>query len=473
MTPKYSFIQPHSLDAEHGILGIILWDNSAWADVEGRLRPEHFFEPFHGRLWEEISNHLANGRSVHAGIIGAKFATDKAFADLGGMKYLALLIDKAPPSTMASDFVAVLYEMDVRRRVIRSAEMMISDARNLAQGTADSLLATTEARAMAVARGAGVVSSWETGAALSNAVDDVIAGRGGAVYIPTGIAEFDDQVGGLQDARMNVLAARARMGKSALASIIAVNMARAGRGVAMFSLEMDARELGLRCACAAAYRPDDPDNPVYFEAIKGNISRARAERLSAGGRELRDLPIFFDQREGLRPAQIMPAAQRVVRQWERDGVTPGCIIVDHVMIVDPDDPTGNKVADTSAVSRFFMGMPRRLGVGMLALAQVGRAVDARTVIDKDPILSDIGWSGAWEQDAAQVTFLVRPSVYLQTEPEKATDLERADWRHKKDYWSARAKLINRKNRLGPSDLKIEIGLSVAHNAAWEVPQPCE
>ncbi|MEM9964994.1 MAG: DnaB-like helicase C-terminal domain-containing protein, partial [Asticcacaulis sp.] len=181
---------------------------------------------------------------------------------------------------------------------------------------------------------------------------------------------------------------------------------------------------------------------------------------------LRELPIWFDDRSGLTPSQIVPAAKRLIRRWEKDRLRPGMIVVDHLHIVKPESNYGNRVVEVGEVSGALRDLAKETGVAVVALCQLSRANEARGNADKRPQMSDLRWSGEIEADAAQITFIHRPEKYLREPEDKEldamdkylSDLER---------WRDKALLINVKNRGGPGDFEHEINVSLKHSAFWE------
>jgi replicative DNA helicase len=462
---------PHNLEAEQALLGCLMYDVTAWAAVEGRVSGIQFYEPFHGRLFVAIEEMLRNGRVADPVTLAGRFTADKAFNDLGGRAYLGDLVDRAPPAFTAGDYARVIAEADMRRQLIRTGERLIEAAR-VSDDEPESILVHAENVLGEIARGSNVEDHWIDGEELCREADMILNGEGRPTYLSTGIAAYDAEVGGFQQGRYNILAAAAKMGKTTVGLCVGLKQAQMGRGVGMFSLEMDKGELAMRAACALAYERGADDNPMYFLAAKGELSVAAARKYALGARALRDLPIKIDERAGLKMSQIAPAAKRLIRSWEKKGIPPGIIIIDHLTIVAPEYVMGanNKVQEVSATSGAIRDLARQTGVTFLVLCQLSREVAKRGVTDKRPQLSDLRWSGEIEQDAAQVTFLYRPEYYL-VEPNKSEEgyLDKVtEYEVQKDLWKDKVLLLNRANRLGPSNLDIEHGLSIGCNAMWDL-----
>jgi replicative DNA helicase len=250
------------------------------------------------------------------------------------------------------------------------------------------------------------------------------------------------------------------MGKSSAALSIAKNVAMQGRGVAFFSLEMTEPELGLRMACDVAFNPMEPQysgedsNPSYSKAEWGSLDEGQWERLQRANKAMASWPVMFDARPALSVAQVSSAARRIVRNWRKASIEPGCIIVDHLGLLRPERNMNNKVAEIGEISGALREMAKALEVPVIALCQLSRDVEKREGKDRRPGLSDLRWAGELEQDAHVVMFLYRPEYYIK-EPVKTGD-EIADDTAYSRYLKALSEHKNRlwwiiaKNRQGPT-----------------------
>jgi replicative DNA helicase len=461
---------PHNLEAEQALLGCLLFDNKAYARVEGVARGDDFYEPFHGKLFREIERRIKRGGVADPAVLHNHFTEDRAYTDLGGIGYLATLIDRAPPPQRAPDYAAVISEMATRRLLIRSAQAMVVDAQTVS-GSVGSVIVRSEDMLTAVARGAGGETHWLTAEGQADYATAVLDGRERPQYVPTGYAAYDEKYGGIRAARMLITAGRPGMGKSAEAVERTKRMARAGFGVGFQSLEMDKAEIILRLLCSLAHDPAlGDDNPTYFAAQRGKLSTVQETALRRAGQELRELPIWIDDRSGLTPSEITPAVKRLIRDMDKRGVTPGMVVIDHLHIVRPDNAYGSRVVEVGEVSGALRDLARETGVAVNALCQLSRENEKRTNVDKRPQMSDLRWSGEIEADANTITFLHRPEKYLKEPIDKtaATYVDEYDkYLNDLDRWKNRTLLINVKNRGGPSDFEYEIHSSLPHNAYWE------
>lgn len=448
-------------------MGSLLFDNSAFDAIEGSLRPIQFYEPFHQRLYAAMEDRIKTGRLADPTVLLPLFRDDQAFKELGGIRYFADMIDRAPPSHTMPQYAALIADSSTRRALVRHADALKAAAMGV-EGSADELIGWSEGVLREVSHGGGFADSWVNVRALVTRVGDILSGRAAAQYITTGYAGLDEIMGGLRMGRMTVLAGRPSMGKSAVMTAMARRIAMRGVPVGVFSLEMDEDEIGLRMACDAAYDPANDNSPVYYDAQRGKISREAADLLEQGAATLLGLPIEFDCRPGLRTSQIARAAKRLIRRMEKAGYPKGVLIVDHLHIVAPEEEyRGNRVAEVGAMSHALASLAKETGWSLLVLAQLSREVDSRKNADKRPQMSDLRWAGEIEQDANTISFIYRPEKYLR-EPENKADLDAwQEYEIEKDRLRGVLLLLNEKNRGGPTGTEHNMRISLPHNAVWE------
>ena len=403
---------PHNDEAEQAFLGCVLFDRDRAGTIEG-LRPEHFWEPLHARLWKSIRDITAAGKIADPIALADKFASDPAFVELGGIRYLADLIDMAPPANQAEHFAAIISDLAMRRELIAlSGETATAAADLSGETTADSIIVAVERGVAAIAKGSTSSDDWRS---ASDVVRGAIASaleRGGRVELSTGLIDLDAVTGGFRRGEMAIIAGRPAMGKSTAGLAMAKALARAGHGVCFFSMEMAEVALGLRVACDVAY--DGPMGRIeYFRADRGQLEPSQWHRLRDAGDDVDGWPIMFDVRPGQTTAQMEAKARRQFRKWETSGIRPGAIVVDHLTIAGVETQrSGNKVAEVGDISRGLAEMAKRLDVAVIGLCQLSRDVEKRDGKSKRPGLADLRWSGEIEQDARQVMFLYRPEYYL-------------------------------------------------------------
>src|SRR5665213_2538725 len=123
---------PCNIEAEQALLGVLLYDNSAYERLSDHLQARHFFEPFHGRLYDAVQSHIRRGQLAEPILMAEQFQRDPAFEELGAVRYLADLVDRAPPAAHAADYARVIYDLALRRDLIRIGGDVAADADQVA-----------------------------------------------------------------------------------------------------------------------------------------------------------------------------------------------------------------------------------------------------------------------------------------------------------------------------------------------------
>ena len=409
--------QPCNIEAEQALLGALLMDPEAVFTVDGSIKAAHFFEPFHRRLYEAVRDQALKGRPTDPALLADRFRSDPAWADLGGTEYLGLLIDRAPPSANAPEYARTVAGLFTRRELIRLGKEF-AHAALVGEADAEDLLADAERELGELAVSGGAQEEWIDGASVIAQAIESARSRKGVMDCVTGVAEVDEMLGGFNAGELAIIAGRPGMAKSVAASQIAKANAAKGRGTVFFSLEMGAEPLGLRLACDLAYDRQAPvyagvsTNITFDHARKGKLSVEEWRRLDRAREDIDGWPLLFDTKPGQTVARMEQKARRAFARWKRQGIEPGCIIVDHMGLIRPDkDRQGSKYAETADISHALAAMAKRLGVPVICLCQLNRQVEGRGE-DKRPTLSDLRQAGEIEEDARVVIFLLRPAYYL-------------------------------------------------------------
>ena len=268
--------------------------------------------------------------------------------------------------------------------------------------------------------------------------DRAYAKEEGIVGLSTGIRPLDGGLGGgLKSPDLLILAARPSMGKTALATNIAFNVARAGTPVIFFSLEMSAAQLAGRIICGEAYLP-------LQRVYRGELHAKEFEHLHKIGGSLLDTPLFIDETPSLNIVTLRNRARHLKRLY---GI--GLVVVDYLQLLETEARRGyisNRVQEISDISKSLKGLAKELDLPVLALSQLSRNVEQRD--SKQPQLSDLRDSGSIEQDADVVMFVYREEYYLQNRKPEYGTVDFENWQIKADAASGKAEVIVAKNRNG-------------------------
>ncbi len=457
VTPNYR-IAPHNIEAEQALLGAILVNNEAFYRVSDFLEPNHFFEPVHQKIYDTARG-LIRGNKVATPITLKTFLPpDVDIAGLSVSQYLARLAAEATTVINASDYGRTVYDLAIRRDLIRIGEDMVNAAFDAPVDFAPrDQIEESERRLYEIAevgRYGGGFQKFET--ALTTAID--MAARayqrdGKLSGLASGLRDLDNKMGGLQASDLIIVAGRPGMGKTALATNIAYNVARAYVGqtkpdghmetvnggiVGFFSVEMSAEQLATRIV---AEQSGIPSSTIR----RGGINERDFERIKDVAIELQHLPLFIDETGGLSVAQLAARARRLKRQRGLD-----LIVIDYIQLLSGSSKRAseNRVQEVTEITTSLKALAKELNVPIMALSQLSRQVESRD--DKRPQLSDLRESGSIEQDADVVMFVYREEYYLSNkEPRPGSD-EHLKWQTEMASVHGKAEIIIGKQRHGPT-----------------------
>ncbi len=448
---------PFSLESEQAVLGAILFDNEIYYRIASFLKTEHFFDPVHQLIYDTCGALINQGRLASPVMVDASLAAAPGYVEAGGRKYLEQLAANVPSTAGAPDYARVIFDMSVRRGLISVGSGMIERARDASlDDHPGAQLAEAEQALYKLAetgKYGGGFKSFRT--AVSEAIDlaDAAVKRdGGLAGVATGLRDLDHTLGGMHPSDLIILAGRPSMGKTALATNIALNAARAykaerqadgsiravnGAVVGLFSLEMAAEQLATRIIAETANVPSN-------EIRRGEVDQEQFERIYHAARELESLPLYIDDTGGLTIAQLAARARRLKRQH---GL--GLLVVDYLQLLTGSSSKRNdgRVQEITEISMGLKALAKELNVPVIALSQLSRQVEQRD--DKRPQLADLRESGSIEQDADVVMFVYREEYYLKRSEPRPDSEAHAKWIADCDSARGVAEVIIGKQRHGP------------------------
>lgn len=437
------------MEAEQALLGALLLQNERLEDVGDFLRGEHFATAVHGRIFEAIRKCVDRGQIADPITLKDTFQEDEDLKHVGGVAYLADLAHSVFSFVNLADYGNIVYDAYVRRQLISVGHDLVVDARKTTDDiTAMQHLEVAEKKLFDLAT-LGQINQRGTSfaEALTKAIEiaqQAHSRNSHVVGVTTGLSDLDRMLGGLHPSDLLILAGRPSMGKTALATNIAFNAAKAfhrtktdGAPVAFFSLEMSSEQLAMRILASEAKTPSD-------RIRRGAIQASDFPRFAEVVRDIGSLPMVIDDTPGLTIAALRNRARRLKRQHDI-----GMIVIDYLQLIELGGrSTGdNRVQEVSEITRALKGIARELHIPVLALSQLSRAVEQRD--DKRPQLSDLRESGSIEQDADVVMFVYREEYYeARKEPPPDTDKHR-EWQTRMEQIYNQAEVIVAKQRHGP------------------------
>ncbi len=394
---------PHNWETERSLLGGLLIDPSALAEIRERVDGADFHRPAHEALFVLLCE-LADARHVPDMTLVLDEIERRGMAErVGGVAYVVELPSACPSVANLDNYAARVHDHSVRRRLQLAAQAVIADVQAGELPTQE-LLDGAEQAIFAVSKLSGP-QDWHP---LAEVLDEQIMAihkraenPDAVVGIPTGFVDLDKKLAGLHPGQLIILGARPAMGKTAFALNIALSAAIRGNvAVGIFSLEMARQELVGRMLCSEA-RVD-----------AGRVRTGRLDpdedwrRLIDASERLHGLPMAIDDQSGLTVSQLKSKARRLKSLYPNLGL----IVVDYLQLMQgTGGPKESREQVIATISRGMKILAKELQITVLALSQLNRGLESRT--DKRPMASDLRESGAIEQDADVIMFIYRDEIY--------------------------------------------------------------
>ena len=406
-------ILPHDLLAEQAVLGSIFLDPDKIHIASEYLTKDSFFKLSHGMLFNIMQELSDKGDPIDPVSVKSALDSSGQFEQVGGMAFLASLINAVPTSAHIEHYSKVVAEKSRARKVIKDLSQSISNVYD-GQKDLNEILSQTEQNLSTISneQKKGFRPIIDVIDSTQSILDERSQKVGDVTGTSTGFTDFDQITTGLHEDNLIIIAARPAMGKTAFALNIAQNVAKSSdKAVAIFSLEMGAESLVERMLSAEGLIPS-------YHVRTGNLSESEWRRMISAQERLARGKIFIDDTAGIRISEIRSKAKRLAQ--ENGGL--GLIVIDYLQLIEGRGRE-NRQQEVSEISRQLKIIAKELKVPVIALSQLSRGVDQRN--DKRPILSDLRESGSIEQDADIVAFLYREAYYKrdeQEEPDNVTEL---------------------------------------------------
>ena len=451
-------LAPHSVEAEQALLGALLYDNEIYHRVSDILNAKHFYNPVHVRLFESISSLIEHGKLADAIVLKNRFSKDETLVDIGGVEYLALLLENAPIGASAPEYAKMIFDLALRRDLIRLGGEIKAGAED-PDNDADAKAQISEAEMQLF--NLAEIGQTSTGfegfdKALLKSITMATAAferDGGLSGMSSGLLDLDRQLGGLHKSDLIIVAGRPSMGKTSLGANIAFHAAKnhrtekdengvertvAGGIVGFFSLEMSSEQLATRLL---AEQSAVPSNKIR----RGEITQSQYDDVRGAADTIQKIPLYIDDTGGLTIGALSARARRLKRMTGLD-----LLIVDYLQLLSGGSASKSndgRVQEVTAITMGLKALAKELDIPIVALAQLSRQVEQRE--DKRPQLSDLRESGSIEQDADVVMFVFREEYYLsRTEPREGTE-EHLKWQDDMEAVHGKAEIIIGKQRHGP------------------------
>ncbi|MDC3179815.1 replicative DNA helicase [Candidatus Pelagibacter sp.] len=436
---------PNNIEAEQSVIGSILVTNEIFDEINTIISNVNFHDPMHQKIFNAIENMIYKGMLANPITLKNFFENEKD--ELNIPEYLVKITKFSTSVRQAIEYSKIIYDMFVRRELIKISEGIIYNAKeNDLETNGKTIIENSEKLLYDLAeKGTFNSSLIKFDDAMKQTIEMASAAyknEGGIVGVPTGLRDLDDKLGGLHQSDLIIIAGRPSMGKTSLATNIAFNAAQniqesgTKSSVAFFSLEMSSEQLSTRIISEQARIGSN-------DIRRGKISDEQFDQFLETSKNISELPLFIDETPAISIAAMSNRARRIKRLYGLD-----LIVVDYIQLMKGSfNNKDGRVQEISQITQGLKAIAKELGVPVLALSQLSRQVEQRD--DHRPQLSDLRESGSIEQDADVVMFVFREGYYLQRKEPREATVEHAEWQAKMNEVAHLAEIIIGKQRHGP------------------------
>lgn len=407
-------ILPNSLEAEQALLGCILLDNDAQADIFSGVNVEDFYSEAHKNIYDSMVKVYNKSIPVDFVTLTNQLEVEKKLEAIGGIDYITYLTNVVPSAANFQHYLNIVKNSSVRRHLISEAQEIIKSAFDSEDG--EKAMRDAEKRIFDLSQketSSDLEHVGKPGGTLTNVlklISELAENKGKMRGIPTGYKDFDAITNGLQNSDLILLAARPGVGKTSFAMNIAVDAAvNEGKKVAIFDLEMSKEQLMQRALSSLA-------RVNLSHVLRGNMDSEEWKRIWTAEKKLAQSGIYVDDSSMITPFEIISKCRKLKMTEGLD-----LIVIDYLQLMTMGKSNReSRTQEVSDLTRTLKIAAKELNVPIILLSQLSRAVEVRE--DHRPVLSDLRESGSIEQDADIVLFLYNPEKYndVVTEDEPGT-----------------------------------------------------
>jgi replicative DNA helicase len=419
---------PASPEAEAAVLGSMLLDRQAIADVIEVMGADSFSLTEHRIIFEAIVSLYEKNSEIDLVLLRDELKKCNSLEAVGGVDYLVRVAESVPSAANAAYYANIVKEKAMLRELAHACGQILQEACE-ETGEADDKLDSAEQRIFAVTEQKIQGSAIPMRDLITQTFENIEKRKGSHVTgLPTGFEELNYTLAGLQKGEMIIVAGRPSMGKTSFALNIAETLgADENIPVAIFSMEMGRHQLVERFLCSRSR--------IDSQLVrKGMLSADQMAELTRVGGELFEKPIYIDDTPGLTPLMVRAKCRRLKSRHDIQAV-----FIDYMQLMSLGGYAESRQQEISTISRQLKGLARELDIPVVVLSQLNRGAEGRE--GHRPRMSDLRESGSIEQDADVIMLLHREAYYHQGEEE---------WNRDNEDKVNLAEIIIAKQRNGPT-----------------------
>lgn len=402
-------LPPQDLPAERALLGSIFLDPDMFTLVREFVGENDFYRSAHALIFRAMVNLADRGEAVDVITVQNELKRQGQLENAGGYDYFYEIAEKTPTPHNAEYYAKIVEGKSLLRGLIKVSQQIQNDCFT-EEKAIEQILDEAEGKILSVSEHRNRGAMLPIGEVVQEAVkelNDLSKLDQAVTGLPTGYHDLDMMTTGLHEDELIIVAARPGMGKTAFALNIAQNVAtKQGATVALFSLEMGAKQLVNRMLCA--------EGSIDANHMRtGRLSSEEWSDLMVAMGELGEAAIYIDDTPGIHVNEIRAKARRLKQKTKRLDL----VVIDYLQLIESHGRRENRQQEVSEISRQLKKLAKELNAPVVALSQLSRSVESRQ--DKRPILSDLRESGSIEQDADIVAFLYREDYYQRDDGDDA------------------------------------------------------
>jgi len=393
---------PHNLDAEKSVLGSMFLSKYALQKSLEALNKDLFYLDSHSKIFQAMQSLTEKNTPLDVTTLTEELENRKELKQIGGVEYLTEIINFVPTAANVDEYIRIVEEKSILRRLIEEATQIITSGYNQQEDISE-VLDNAEKKILNVVKtkkGTEFRSIQEVLLKTQSDLEKLSQRKSEITGIPTGYYDLDKVTSGFHENELIIIAARPAMGKTAFALNLATNIAlNTEKAVALFNMEMSGEQLAMRMLSSVGQIDG-------YKLKSGKLEHNDWKKFNEAMSRLAESKLFIDDTAGMTISEIKAKCRRLYNS--ENGL--GIVIIDYLQLISGSARyAGNRQQEVSEISRSLKTLAMELNVPVIALAQLSRTVEGRE--DKRPLLSDLRESGSIEQDADIVAFLYRDDYY--------------------------------------------------------------
>jgi replicative DNA helicase len=397
---------PHNIEAEQWVLGAMLKERTSIAQAVEALKGEDFYRDAHKILFNSMLELYKKDTPVDMVTLAESLNSTSRLESVGGITYISEVYGTAISTANVKSYIRIVAEKATLRKLIRASTEIIEDSYNK-QDNVDAIMESAEKKIFNLADKKNNSDFEPMNIVLERGfleIERLFNNKGSLTGVPSGFSDLDAKTSGFQKSDMILIAARPSMGKTTFVLNLTQHAAlRAGKSVAVFSLEMSKEQLAYKLLCAEA-------NVDMLKLRTGNLDDRDWENIAKASGPLAAAKIYIDDTAGVSVMEMRSKCRKLKIEHGID-----MIVIDYLQLMSGSNPE-NRQQEVSEISRSIKALAKEMSCPVIALSQLSRAPEQRA--DHRPMLSDLRESGSIEQDADVVMFLYRDEYYNKETDEK-------------------------------------------------------